>query len=218
MARGEFTRTFRRDKTAVTLTRISERDMRTIQSERLCLVPVARENAGALWEVLQEPDLRDFQDLPDVDVAAFERTVAARPAALEPLTTGRFEWLVYFDTPERGEPLGWVSLRIAERTPSAAEIGYSIVRTHRGRGIATEAVAALVDEGFRYAQLRRIRAYCVPENLSSRAVLQRNGFVDEGILPHGATVQGRPVDVIGHTLERERWESRLTRDPSATRS
>ncbi|MEO6835277.1 MAG: GNAT family N-acetyltransferase [Candidatus Tumulicola sp.] len=182
--------------------------MKTIRSERLRLVPVKPDNAEVLWDVLQEPDLRDFQDLPDIDVAQFRRTVAGRPAVLEPSAPGRFEWLVYFDRPARGtEPLGWVSLRISERTPTTAEIGYSIVRAHRGRGIATEAVAALVAEGFRRARLRRMRAFCVPGNVSSRAVLRRNGFEDEGIVPHGATVQGQPVDVIAHSLARERWES-----------
>lgn len=184
--------------------------MRTIVSERLRLEPVTAHNADRLWDVLQAPDLRDYQDLPDLDLAQFLRSVAARPNRLEPGASGRFEWLVYFDQPSGGEPLGWVSLRIAERTRTTAEIGYSVVQKYRGLGIATEAVAALIDEGFRQAQLRRMRAYCVPENISSRAVLRRAGFEDDGLLPHGATVQGHPVNVIAHSLEREHWESRAT--------
>lgn len=183
--------------------------MRTIRSDRLQLVPVTIENAGVLWEVLQKPDLRDFQDLPDLGVEQFKRSVAERPAALDPAAAGRFEWLVY-SNPPAGEPLGWVSLRISDRMLTTAEIGYSIVRGHRNRGIATEAVGMLIEEGFTRTRLRVVRAYCVPENAPSRAVLRRHGFEDEGILSHGATVQGQPVDVIAHSLARERWESRLT--------
>jgi ribosomal-protein-alanine N-acetyltransferase len=190
--------------------------MRTIRTARLRLVPVTSANAAVLWEVLQEPDLRDFQDLPDVNRAQFLRTVGARPTRLRPGTIGRFEWLLHFV--ERTEPLGWVSLRIAETSLSAAEIGYSVVRAHRGRGIASEAVAAIVDEGFRRAQVRRIRAYCLPDNLASRAVLRHNGFEDDGRLPRGATVAGKPVDVILHSLERERWVAGATLNPQATRS
>ena len=87
-----------------------------------------------------------------------------------------------------------------------------------GRGSRSEAVAALIDEGFSRARLREIRAYCLPENTSSRAVLRRNGFDDRGTLARGATVQGRPVDVIAHALERERWNARLSENPAATRS
>jgi len=189
--------------------------MKTIRTERLRLVPVTSANAGVLWEVLQEPDLRDYQDLPEVNRDQFLRYVAARPTRLARGAVGRFEWLAYLAA--GASPVGWVSLRIAEPSRSAGEIGYSIVRAHRARGLATEAVAALVAEAFSRAGLRRIRAYCLPENRASRAVLLRNGFQDEGRLARGATVQGRPVDVIAHALERERWAA-LTPNPQATRS
>jgi RimJ/RimL family protein N-acetyltransferase len=207
---------YRANKSAALGERSDRASMRTIQTQRLRLVPVGEENAEALWDVLQEPDLRDFQDLPDLDVAQFRRTVAARPKRLQASVVGRFEWLVYCARSEargagQNEPLGWVSLRIAERTPRGAEIGYSVVRAHRGRGIATEAVAALVAEGFELAQLHQIRAYCVPENLASRAVLRRAGFRDEGVVRHGATVQGQAVDVVAHRIDRERWTSQRER-------
>ncbi|HVR46070.1 MAG TPA: GNAT family N-acetyltransferase [Candidatus Binatia bacterium] len=185
--------------------------VRTIRTARLRLEPVTAANAGVLWEVLQEPDLRDFQDLPDVNRAQFLRTVGSRPTRFGPGATGRFEWLVHLG--DRTETLGWVSLRISESSRSTAEIGYSVVRAHRGRGFATEAVAALVDEGFRRTRVQRIRAYCLPENLPSRAVLRRNGFEDEGMLPRGATVAGKPVDVILLTIDRPRWSARRRPEP-----
>jgi [ribosomal protein S5]-alanine N-acetyltransferase len=188
--------------------------MRNIYTERLRLVPVTPANANVLWNVLQAPDLRDYQDLPDIGLTQFSRTVATRPNLLEPGASGRFEWLIFFEGGER-TALGWVSLRIGEKSPSTAEIGYSIVAEFRDRGIATEAVEALVDEGFERLLLRRMRAYCVPENRSSLAVLKRAGFESDGVMPHGATVSGHPVDVLAHVLERDRWEAIRVRNPSA---
>ena len=182
------------------------RGMRTLASERLRLVPVTSQNAETLWKVLQQPGLREFQDLPDADLAQFRRMVAARPPKLEPGTWGRFEWLIYLESIE--EPVGWISLRVGERATSSGEIGYSVVEHFRGRGIATEAVLTLAAEAFTRVRLRKLRAYCVPENLSSRAVLANIGFEEDGILPHGATVGGEPVDVLGYVLDRERWELR----------
>ena len=77
---------------------------------------------------------------------------------------------------------------------------------------------ALIEEGFQQADLQRIRAYCLPENQSSRAVLKRSGFETEATLPRGATVQGRPVDVMAHALEREDWEGQIRRNRQATQS
>jgi len=196
--------------------------MRSIVTQRLHLLPVREENAQALWHVLQQPDLRGFQDLPDLDATAFRRSIAQRPQELRPAAVGRFEWMIYWTKirANGSPPIGWVSLRIAERASDTAEIGYSVVREHRGRGVATEAVAGLVVEGFERAGLRRVRAYCVPENAPSRAVLERNGFLEDGVSRHGATVQGQAVDVVAYVLPRERWESRRSVNPirSATRS
>ena len=181
-------------------------------------MPVTSANAGVLWEVLQEPDLRDYQDLPDVDRAQFLRVVASRPARLGPGIAGVSNGCS--STRPAAEASRSGGFRCGSRTRAArlAEIGYSVVRAHRCRGIATEAVAALVEEGFRRARLRAIRAYCLPENLSSRAVLRHNGFDDEGTLPRGATVQGKPVDVIVHSLDRRRWAAAVSANPAATRS
>jgi ribosomal-protein-alanine N-acetyltransferase len=164
------------------------------------MVPVTGENAAVLWRVLQEPGLRQYQDLPEVDLDQFSRMVADRPRHLRPGTSGRFEWLIYLEGVQ--PPVGWMSLRISERSVGTGEIGYSVVRAYRGRGIASEAVRALVDEAFASAKLRKVRAYCVPDNLASRAVLKKAGFLEDGMLARGATIQGRAVDVLGFVLER----------------
>lgn len=179
--------------------------MRTITTERLRLVPVVTANAAQVWNLYQFEDLRTYQDLPEMDVEQFTRIVAARPVRLVPGAYGRFEWLIYLEGVD--EPAGFASLRIAERSAASAEIGYSVVAGYRNRGIASEAVSAVVNEAFGALQLRRIRAYCVPQNSASRVVLHRTGFESDGVLPHGATVQGKPVDVLGFVLERARWQS-----------
>ena len=167
------------------------------------LVPVTPENSERLWEVLQQPDLREYQDLPEVDRTQFRRMVAARPRNLVPGSWGRFEWLLYLEGVT--DAVGWASLRIAERSTNSGEVGYSVVREYRGRGLASEALRAIVDEAFTRLQMRKVRAYCVPDNIASRRVLANAGFEEDGVLPHGATVHGTPVDVLGFVLERVRW-------------
>jgi len=177
--------------------------MRTIRTERLRLVPVTVRNAGQLWALMQQPDLRTYQDLPKAGLKAFGEMVAARPRRLVPGVNGRFEWIVRMAGSR--DALGWISLRIAEREAGAGEIGYSILREHRRRGVATEAVRALLAEAFEVAKLSRVQAFCVPENLASLRLLDRLNFHSDGVMPHGATVGGRPVDVLIHRLERSRW-------------
>ena len=108
---------------------------------------------------------------------------------------------------EHGEarvPIGWVSLRIGERSGESGEIGYSVLAEHRGKGLATEAVRALVGEAFDEGKLRALRAYCLPENQASRELLRRIGFREDGVLKHGASLRGRAVDVLTFALEAPR--------------
>jgi RimJ/RimL family protein N-acetyltransferase len=56
------------------------------------------------------------------------------------------------------------------------EIGYSLAPCARRRGLATEAVAALVDHA-RSRGVRRVRAEIDPDNAVSRAVVERAGFI-----------------------------------------
>ncbi len=177
--------------------------MRIIRTERLRLTPVTVQNAGSLWTVLQQPDLRTYQELPNVSAAAFTDMVSKRPKVLRAGNSGRFEWLVNMHRVRK--PVGWVSLRIAERDLETGEIGYSIVRDFRGRGIATESVRALLDEAFTEGGLTRVNAYCLRENAASRRLLERLAFASEGVLSRGATVNGRIVDVLVHRMDRDRW-------------
>ena len=183
--------------------------MRVMLTERLRLEPVTALNADQLWQILQAADPRAYQDLPRLRLTAFVESVSRRPLHLGSGQHGRYEWLVVLR--DSGENAGWVSLRIPEREPGAGEVGYTLLAEFRGRGYATEAVSALLDEAFTIARLQRVCAYCVPQNSASIAVLERLGFTRDITLPRGATVGGQPVDVVSYVLEARDWRERPNR-------
>src|ERR1700736_5378592 len=125
--------------------------MRTLHSARIVLVPVDLRNARELWEVLNAPDLRKFQDIPRVRAEEFERQVRARPKELRANTSGRFEWVLRAGTPETA--IGWISLRVNDRSPRVGEVGYSLVLDARGKGYPSEAPGAGIDEECESAEL-----------------------------------------------------------------
>ncbi|MGH7756705.1 MAG: hypothetical protein ACREM8_10540, partial [Vulcanimicrobiaceae bacterium] len=53
--------------------------MTDLDTSRLLLEAVHRENAADLWRVMQAPDLREFQDVPRFTRAEFVKRVGARP-------------------------------------------------------------------------------------------------------------------------------------------
>lgn len=71
--------------------------------------------------------------------------------------------------------VGTAGFKGAPSSDGCVEIGYGLVPSARGSGLATEAVASLVGWA-RRRRARQVVAECDPANLPSRAVLEKCGF------------------------------------------
>jgi [ribosomal protein S5]-alanine N-acetyltransferase len=63
----------------------------------------------------------------------------------------------------------------------AATLGYWLGQSYVDRGLMTAAVAAVIPFCFGRLMLHRLEAACLPDNIRSRRVLERNGFEVEGV-------------------------------------
>lgn len=79
---------------------------------------------------------------------------------------------------------------------NCAEVGYWIGVEFQGRGIATEAMGALAGHLLMSRQFHRLRAMVLSENIGSMRVLEKCGFVREGILRDSAIREGRWQDEV----------------------
>jgi len=111
-----------------------------------------------------------------------------------------------FGVTERGtgELLAAVSLHFDRgRDDGIAEIGYWTAAPARGRGITTEAVAAVCTWGFTSCGVQRLEWYAEVGNVPSRRVAEKVGFTIEGTLrsfllrPGGERVDGWVGSLLG---------------------
>ncbi len=79
------------------------------------------------------------------------------------------------------------------------EIGYWVAHGRTGRGLATEAAAALVRVAFEIERLERVEIHCDPENVRSQAVARKLGF------RHDATLRERMPRPDGTVGDRMLW-------------
>jgi ribosomal-protein-alanine N-acetyltransferase len=77
-----------------------------------------------------------------------------------------------------GELLGHSGLLLNE--PPEVELIYAFARSGWGRGFATEAASCLIDYAFTHRRLDHLNALVFPENIASRRVLEKLGFVRAG--------------------------------------
>jgi RimJ/RimL family protein N-acetyltransferase len=78
-----------------------------------------------------------------------------------------------------GEVIGMVDIRV--KGPMG-DLGYVLVARHWGKGLATEAVSALVNTAWKIPSLYRIWATCDVDNKASARVMEKAGMQCEGVL------------------------------------
>lgn len=103
-----------------------------------------------------------------------------------------------------GEAVGGIGLIFGHDIDRrSAEIGYWLSEEYWGRGITTEAVQALTQYAFAHFDLARIWACVFEWNPSSMRVLEKAGFVREGILRKAATKDRQTIDVVMYAMTRD---------------
>ena len=90
--------------------------------------------------------------------------------------------------------VGHVELKTTAKTArDELELVYAIRNSHRGRGIATETVAAVTNLDVDTGGRTRIVAYINPANVASRRVLEKAGFDNDSLGLHGDCASRRLV-------------------------
>jgi [ribosomal protein S5]-alanine N-acetyltransferase len=79
---------------------------------------------------------------------------------------------------------------------ASAEIGYWLGREFWGCGIATAAVRAVADHFLETAVYCRLHAHTFEGNLASQRVLEKCGFVKEGVFRKAVLKNGRLFDAV----------------------
>jgi RimJ/RimL family protein N-acetyltransferase len=82
------------------------------------------------------------------------------------------------------------------------ELAYRLTRASWGAGLATEAASALARYAFDRVGLPRLVAVTFPENIASQRVLEKVGFVHDGMSSY------KTFEVTHFTFEASRWRTR----------
>lgn len=169
----------------------------TIETARLRLRPYRDADAAAIYAIYSHPDVTRFWSFPPWSDLAQARAYLERVYA--DATSGRaMPWAVA--TREDDRLVGTATLFSVNPEQGRGEIGYSLAQASQGRGLATEAVRALVAHAIDALGLIRIEADVDPRNGASRRLLERLGFRHEGLLRERWRVNGETCDTAYYGL------------------
>ncbi|MFD1737975.1 GNAT family N-acetyltransferase [Bacillus salitolerans] len=116
-----------------------------------------------------------------------------------------YSWGIFID---KGNTLiGDISLYGVKPTPfSSGSVGYSIDYDQAGNGYATEALRLVLAFAFDYAQLHRVQAGAALDNEGSIRVLEKVGFIQEGISRKNLKINGEWKDHYQYAIIDEDWQ------------
>jgi [ribosomal protein S5]-alanine N-acetyltransferase len=106
---------------------------------------------------------------------------------------------------ENDELIGEIGLHL-DKENNSAQFGYWIAETFRGKGIATEATAAILAFGFQKLGLNKIYATHYPDNEASGKVMLNNKMIKEGELKDHYRINGAYRSVIQYRLTKKEYE------------
>jgi ribosomal-protein-serine acetyltransferase len=101
---------------------------------------------------------------------------------------------------ENGQIVGCAGFPMIDPIARAGIIGYWVAKDHEGRGLVTHAVRALIDHAFGPLGLHRVEIRAATDNVRSRAVPERLGFTQEGVLREAELVGDEYQDLAVYGL------------------
>ncbi len=127
-------------------------------------------------------------------IPLFEKAEASCREAVTQWESG--ETLNYTIWSPSSEVLGRCSLHHIDWGVPKFEVGYWIRLSGQGRGVATEATRLITAMAFEVLAARRVSLWCGVDNVGSRRVAEKLGFVHEGRFKNDEVdALGRPVDM-----------------------
>ncbi len=99
-----------------------------------------------------------------------------------------------------GVMVGMISMHNIDYLNHKAYIGYWLDEDNQGKGIMTAAVRSLIEYGWAALGLNRIEIRAGVENVKSRAIPERLGFRQEGVIRQGEFVNGAFIDLVIYGL------------------
>ncbi|WP_446039247.1 GNAT family N-acetyltransferase [Streptomyces sp. SID1121] len=176
-----------------------------LETPRLRLRRFQADDAPAFSAYQSDPDVARYQSwTPPVPVAEAALLVK-QFAAADPARPGWFQYAI--ELKADGCLIGDVGVNLHENLMQA-DLGFTFAADRQGRGYATEAVRAVLDDLFARG-LRRVSAECDVRNIRSARLLERVGFQREGLRPAFTWLKGEWTDDLFFGLLADR------RPPSA---
>ncbi|KAB8133681.1 GNAT family N-acetyltransferase [Gracilibacillus oryzae] len=174
-----------------------------LETKRLVLRKVTKEDANSILNYLSDEEvmkyygLEPFKSIDDaLDEIAWYQSIQVNSTGIRWGITLKEQEIV----------IGSCGFHNITSQHFRAEIGFELTREHWGKGIAAEAVEAIISYGYQHMNFQRIEALIEPLNLSSQKLVEKLGFLREGLLRNYEFTCGKFDDLYMYSLLKQDFD------------
>lgn len=180
-----------------------------LETKRLVLRKVTKEDANSILSYLSDTEvmkyygLEPFKSINDaLDEISWYQSIHSNKTGIR--------WGITLK--EQGMVIGSCGFLNMVSQHFRTEIGFELSKEHWGKGIAGEAVEAIISYGFEHMNFQRIEALIEPANLSSQKLVEKMGFIREGLLRNYEFTGGKFDNLFMYSLLKQDYDTRMKND------
>ena len=168
----------------------------TLQTQRLILRKISNEDAEDLFQLRNNDDAMKYINKARPQSIDETKELIAKMNDI----SQRIQWAI--TSKEDDKLIGTIGYHVIYKEHHRAEIGYMLHPAQWGKGIMSEAIAAVLDFGFNHIGLHSIEARINPINKASSKILLKHAFEKEGYFKQSFFYQGTYIDSEIYSLIR----------------
>ncbi|ATP42269.1 N-acetyltransferase [Solibacillus sp. R5-41] len=181
-----------------------EQEFPLLETERLVLREITIEDASSILNYLSDKEvmkyygLEPFQSVNDaLDEISWYQSIFSNKTGVR--------WGI--TVKDQQELVGSCGFLNVDAQHARADIGFELNQSFWGRGIASETLKPIITYGFKQLKLQRIQALIEPANIASQKLVERHGFVREGLLRSYEYTCGKFDDLYMYSLLKQDFEA-----------
>jgi RimJ/RimL family protein N-acetyltransferase len=178
-------------------------------TDRLSLRPFRVDDLEAFVAYRSDPEVARYQSWECPYSLSAARAFLSSQCELAFGQPGEWLQLAIVDR-ATGTVSGDCAVRLATDQPETAELGVTMAQAHQGKGLAAEALMALLTELFKHRGMHRVFAEADDRNVPARRLLERLGFRCEARLVEADWFKGEWSTLRIYAMLAREWSRHQT--------
>lgn len=176
-----------------------------IRSARLCLRELRSTDTDSYWNLMSNPESIKYYRQP---LSSIEEVNAEFEKDKRRFKVGEaIRWAVTIN--EKDAFIGNIDIYNIQSYKHKATLGCALLPEYRHKGIAFEAINAVLSFLFNSLNFNRIELYVHPENTQAIKTYKSIGFQQEGILREYEIFENSFTDMILFSILKNEWKTKI---------